>query len=174
MRKDKASRTPRRARKVALITAALALLCAASAVAFYLAFAAGSGESSSTLGEAKAPAELKLQASFAPGLAPGEQEELHLAADNPATTAGQIRTMTLEATSKTSGCQASWFQVVPNGAQAKELLEGGLKVPISVAPSGSNYAPVEVEHVMLKFIDSGTNQDACSDADITVVMHSTP
>jgi hypothetical protein len=174
MSQNTPGRKPRRARKVALVTAAIALLCAASAVAFYLAFAAGSGESSSTLGEAKAPQELKLQASFAPGLAPGEQEELHIQADNPATTAGQISTMTLVATSKTSGCQASWFEVVPNGAQAKELLEGGLKVPVSVPPSGGNFAPVEVEHVMLKFIDSGTDQDACSNGDITIVMHSQP
>jgi hypothetical protein len=164
----------RRTRKAVTIAAAITLLCAASAIAFYLAFASGSGESSSTLGEASAPQELKLQANFAPGLAPGQQEELHLYADNPATTAGQIRTMTLEAKSKTPGCEANWFKIQPESAQARELLETGLKTPISVAPSGSNYGPTGIENVALKFLDSGTNQDACSNGDITIVMHSTP
>jgi hypothetical protein len=174
MSKNTPGRKPRRARKAALITAAIALLCAASAVAFYLAFAGGSGESSSTLGEASAPQEIKLQANFAPGLSPGQQTELHLMADNPATTAGQIKTMQIEARSKTPGCEASWFKIQPESAQARELLEGGLKVPVSVAPSGSNYTPTGIENVALKFLDSGTNQNACSGGDITIIMRSQP
>lgn len=166
-------RKPRNARKVAAVSAVAFLVIVGAAFGFYLAFANGSGGGSAKLGEATAPsAELALSVGFAPGLMPGQNEELHVNAQNPASSMGQIKTLQLEAVSHTAGCLSSWFTITPESKQATEVLSSGLAAPVSIDPGSS--VGLGVEGITLTFVDSKTNQNACSGANLEVVAHSQP
>jgi hypothetical protein len=166
-------RKPRLTRKVAAVSAVAFLVIVGSAFGFYLAlFANGSGSGSSKLGEASTPTELALKVTFAAGLLPGHEEPVSVQSMNPATSAGQIRTLQLEPVSHTAGCISSWFSIRTETKQATEIMGSGLATPITDQPNTE--IGLGVEGIKLSFIDSGTNQNACSGANLEVVAHSQP
>lgn len=167
----------RKTRKIAGVSAVFVLLLAASALAYFILYANGSGTGSGTLGKATAPTtEVTLTASFPAGLVPGGEKELTLSAKNTGSTPGQIRKMTITPSVTAPGCEGSWFSVVaaPGNTNAEKLLGSGLTTPISLEANMTSFTVLNIPGVELKMIDTGASQSACENATVTLTLHSTP
>jgi hypothetical protein len=177
MQQNSPRRGRRRARKVAAITAGIALLCAGSALAYFLIFSNGSGTATTTVGSSTAPTEeAVLTATIASGIKPGGTVPVAISAANPLSQAGQIKKMTIGVTSVTNSpaCNAEFFTIQTVAAsRGAEMLGSGLAVPVKLTAKQTS-EPINVAGVELVMSENGANQSACEGQKVTLALHSTP
>jgi hypothetical protein len=95
-----------------------------------------------------------------PGSAPAPVG-LRITNPNPAAIHVTSITASLDPTSLPTGCQAAWFQITQSDASASR--------PVAVPPHGSVTLPAQgVSAPTVALTESGTNQDACQRAHLTL------
>jgi len=177
--------TRTRPRRIATVTATILTLVVASAAAYYLVFANGAGSGSSKLGTATTAEKLTLSASFAEGLKPGSTEPITFTVKNTTTTAGEVTHLTpafaIDPTHAVAGCKAEWFKTegegIGSGPPNNETNGEWVGMPSALTPvmiAAGEEKTLTNGGVTLRFIESGTNQTACSGATLTVNLTSTP
>jgi hypothetical protein len=150
-----ALRTVRQARRwlVAGSVGTGVLAVAGIGIAFWSITGSGSGQGSVSQGSDQVSIELVIE----DGLYPGAAAEVAFDVTNPADYDATIGTISLEAengiVTSAPGCSADWFSFAPVTADA-EIPAGET---VTLAATGS-----------LEFTDSGTNQDDCKGATITL------
>ncbi|WP_159708946.1 hypothetical protein [Arthrobacter sp. 18067] len=129
---------------------ALVAVGGGAAYAYWTTTGSGSGSATNSAGGGT----VTLHATFAGGLAPGNQVPVAYTADNSTTTGTVVGALTANVTTNVAGCLPAWFEVT---AVTTNTLVAANATGTSVG-SGT-----------LKFNDSGTvNQDACKSAIVTV------
>jgi hypothetical protein len=125
--------TRTRRRKVAAIGATMFILAVASASAYFLLLAGGSGSGSATLGKGSAEA-IKLTATFANGLTPGQTEPVAYTYANATSHATDIRTLSVTPSIDAGhpGCNPAWFTLT-GGSNFENLTGPGMSTPVAVA-----------------------------------------
>jgi len=161
---------------VAIATTVLFLLCASAAFAYYLLTFTGSGSGSAKVGEATGTGMLALSAKLPEGLKPGGSGTVSYYASNPtASQPGYVQQLynagvSVDTTHASAGCKASWF-VLKSPSAALETLET-TPGPAEPTPIPVGGAPVLLGTDTLEYVESGTNQTACSGATITINLTS--
>jgi hypothetical protein len=129
------------------------LAVAGIGIAFWSITGSGSGQGSVSQGSDQVSIELLIE----DGLYPGASAEVAFEVTNPAGYDASIGTISLAAedgiVTSASGCSADWFDFAPVAADA-DIPAGET---VTLAATGS-----------LEFTDSGTNQDDCKGATITL------
>ncbi|WP_285241729.1 hypothetical protein ACRB8A_16190 [Arthrobacter sp. G.S.26] len=149
-------RTMTKKNKVLATAGALALVAGGGGAAYAYWTTTGSGSGTAT--NATANGTLALTATFAAGLAPGNEASVAYTAANTNTTGSRVGALTATvSTSDPTNCKASWFEVT---AVTSNSL---------VAAGASN---VSVGSGVLKFNNSDENQDACKGAVVTITVGS--
>lgn len=149
-------RTMTKKNKVLATAGALALVAGGGGAAY--AYWSTTGAGSGAAANAASNGTLNLTATFAAGLAPGNQVNVAYTAANPNTTGSRVGALTATvSTSDPTNCKASWFEVT---AVTSDSL---------VAAGATN---VSVGSGVLKFNNSDDNQDACKLAVVTITVTS--
>ncbi len=160
-------------RKLVAITATAFLFTGGVALAYFLALAGGSGETSEALGEGSPPPNITLSAGFAPGLVPDKNEPVTFMADNTNDQPTDIKKLTVTITTGNPGCKPGWFHVENYSpgplAEAVEAAAGAT-TPISVPADTTT----ELGTGELRFLEEPINQSACEKQPLTVKLASTP
>ncbi|SDX58239.1 hypothetical protein SAMN04487912_1192 [Arthrobacter sp. cf158] len=129
---------------------ALVAVGGGAAYAYWTTTGSGSGSATNSAGGGT----VTLHATFAGGLAPGNQVSVAYTADNSTTSGTVVGALSANVTTNVAGCLPAWFDVT---AVTTNTLVAANTTGTSVG-SGT-----------LKFNDSGTvNQDACKSAIVTV------
>ncbi|WP_091463905.1 hypothetical protein [Paenarthrobacter nitroguajacolicus] len=129
---------------------ALVAVGGGAAYAYWTTTGSGSGEATNAPGGGT----VTLHATFAGGLAPGNQVNVAYSADNATTSSTVVGALSANVTTNVEACLPAWFEVT---AVTTNTLVAANSTGISV---GSG---------ILKFNDSTTvNQDACKGAVVTV------
>ena len=147
-------------RKIITGTITTLLVVAAVAVGFYLLLE-GSGSNSQKLGTATLE-KFTVTAEFAAGLKPGGNESVEYKVHNPLTHAITVKKITwLPIKTSAVGCEPSWFSLT--GADA--IFNGEGLVEAESIPAGKEG---KVHTAKLEFLETGTNQNACEGAEVTL------
>lgn len=137
--------------KVLAAAGALALVAGGGGAAY--AYWTTSGLGSGTATNATANGTVVLKATFADGLAPGNQVNVAYTASNPNTTGTKVGVLSANVTTSDAACLSSWFEVT--AVTTNTLVAAGA-------------SDVSVGSGILKFNNSDDLQDACKTAIITV------
>jgi hypothetical protein len=140
-------------KKVVIASAAVVVIGAGTAFAYWSTTGAGGGEGTT----AASNGTVALHASFAAGVTPGGSTPVSFTADNTGTSSLRVGTVTTVVTASGT-CDASWFTVAP-AAENQTIAAGASGVALT---NGSS----------LVFADSAANQDACKSATITLTLTS--
>jgi hypothetical protein len=147
-----------RTKKIVIGTAAATALAVGGGIAFAYWTTSGSGTGTATAGSAQA---VTLHSVFAGNLAPGQSQALTITADGNGQSDVQIPDLYTKVSTDKVGCAGSVnFSVTgltPNNATVHK------------ADSG-----VTVGSGTLNFLETGSNQNACQGAVITVDVQTTP
>lgn len=143
-------------KKVVAIAAAglLTVATAGTAYAYWTTTGAGSG----TATNAGSNGTLVLHANFAAGLSPNNAETVTYTADNGGSSDLFLTSITPTVTTSIPGCSPAWFTITDQSVTPRTVAHGASGVPVGSAT--------------LSFVDSGTNQDSCKNAVITVTLAS--
>jgi len=158
----------RRIRHISRTTAVLAATLATAAFGYFAATLIGEGEGHATAGS-KATETYPVKVAFANGLAPGQSEPVSVTLEPKAATTirSLVFTTSVDATHATAGCEASWFVVSATkefGGFWTKLLEG--KGEASITPGEELES--EKAGIKVTFTETGTNQDACENAEVKI------
>jgi hypothetical protein len=138
---------------VAGVAAAIIAGTAGTALAYWTAGGAGTGT-----GTTGTSSNVTLHASFTNNtLSPGNSVPVSYTADNATSSAVQVGTVHAVVTASGT-CDPSWFSVA-DVAENQTIAANGAAVPLTNAGS-------------LVFTESGTNQDVCKGATITLTLSS--
>jgi hypothetical protein len=183
--------TASRARRVATATVSTLLICAFTALGFWVLFSSGTGSSAPTqLGTAPASTAYVITPSFAANvLKPTTETPLKISVTNNESGAvvTQIKKLSYSITVDGShpGCLAEWFKVESESVKAKELFgTTGAAVPVPIPVAASTDFTAALGSPTVLFRDVGIDQKAClnaaqggvgaTSAQITVTLNGTP
>ena len=129
---------------------ALVAVGGGAAYAYWTTTGSGSGEATNAPGGGT----VTLHATFAGGLAPGNQVNVVYSADNATTSSTVVGALSANVTTNVEACLPTWFEVT---------------AVTTNTPVAANSTGTSVGSGILKFNDSTTdNQDACKGAVVTV------
>lgn len=134
---------------------ALALVAGGGGAAYAYWTTTGSGSGTAT--NSAANGTVLLHATFADGLAPGNEVAVAYTADNGNTTGTKVGALSANVTTSDENCLASWFEVT--AVTSNSLVAAGAD-------------GVSVGSGVLKFNNSDDNQNACKTAKITINVSS--
>ncbi|MFJ4209170.1 hypothetical protein ACIPY2_12010 [Paenarthrobacter sp. NPDC089675] len=138
--------------RITAAVAGVALVAVGGGAAYAYWTTTGSGNGTAT--NSNGGGTVTLHASYADGLAPGNQVNVAYSADNSTSSSTVVGALTATVTTDVTGCLPAWFEVTANTTNAV------------VAANSTNTA---VGTGILKFNDSATeNQDLCKGAKVTV------
>ncbi|YCK82217.1 hypothetical protein M1D89_02955 [Arthrobacter sp. D3-18] len=129
---------------------ALVAVGGGAAYAYWTTTGSGSGEATNAAGGGT----VTLHATFAGGLAPGNEVAVAYTADNATTSSTVVGDLSANVTTNVATCLPAWFEVT---------------AVTTNTPVAANSTGTSVGSGVLKFNDSTTaNQDACKGAVVTV------
>ena len=159
--------------KALATTGAVCMICASSALAYFLV-TQGAGSGSATVGSAASS--LTLHPQFADGLTPGTSTPLTITADNGSSGPGKVTSLTVKSiTDSAPSCDASQFAVVwpnnqPSTTEQTLPLSNAVNVPAGSGTGGTAATSV-LTGASVKFTDSG-DQTACAGSQLTISLTS--
>ncbi|ABM08218.1 hypothetical protein [Paenarthrobacter aurescens] len=137
--------------RVTAAVAGVALVAVGGGAAYAYWTTTGSGNGTAT--NSAGGGQVTLHATFAGGLAPGNQVSVAYTADNATTSSTVVGALSANVTTDVAGCLPEWFEVTAVTSNSS------VAANTTATPVGSG---------ILKFNDSAANQDACKSAVVKV------
>jgi len=156
--------TRTRRRTAASITGGIFLALITAAAAYYLATFVGAGGGSAPLGTASETDTLKLTAAVPSGLKPNQSATVVYMAKNEYAQPGTITRLFESVETSTGACNPEWFSLSAGTTPLTEGMTSSLTVPAK--------GEVEIGKQTLKFLETGTDESACSGATLTISLSS--
>lgn len=137
--------------RVTAAVAGVALVAVGGGAAYAYWTTTGSGNGTAT--NSTGGGTVTLHATFANGLAPGNQVDVAYTADNATTSSTVVGALTANVTTDLAGCLPGWFEVTAVSTNS---------------PVAANTTGTSVGAGVLKFKDETVNQDACKGAVVKI------
>lgn len=142
-------------KRVAYITSAAIAALLVAGIAFAYFTSSGSGTGTATVGTSTGT--ISVTGTVASSLYPGTSSTVSFTASNPAGFQQKLSNISLASVSTgVAGCDSSWFTMVDVAIGAEGVLSAGA-TDVSLTTTGT-----------LSMTESGTNQDACKNASLTL------
>ena len=154
-------------KRTILSTFALVFALCAVAVGYYLVVTVGEGSNSQRLGKASTET-YHVEGVFGHKegtLVPGENEAVDFKVTDTTKVPITFHYLTLNPiTTSVAGCKPEWFTIAPDSKASEPYFSAPGGTPIEVQPNETR----EVAGASLTFTNSGVNQGACENAEVTI------